>query len=103
MPALGGGASVRERGPSSGWGSPPGLARAGVVTAGLWIGLLGPVEVRRGNSSVRISAAKQRVVLALLALRCGEVVSVDALVDGLWPGGPPPTALKTVQGYVSAL
>ena len=73
------------------------------MTAGLRIGLLGPVEVRRGEVSVRISAAKQRVVLALLALRCGEVVSVDALVDGLWPGGPPPTALKTVQGYVSAL
>jgi DNA-binding SARP family transcriptional activator len=61
------------------------------------------VEVRRSDVPVRISAAKQRVVLALLALRSGEVVSVDALVDGLWPGGPPPTALKTLQGYVSAL
>ena len=73
------------------------------MTTGLRIGLLGPVEVRRGELPVRISAAKQRVVLALLALRYGEVVSVDALVDGLWPGGPPQTALKTVQGYVSAL
>jgi DNA-binding SARP family transcriptional activator len=73
------------------------------VTPGLQVGVLGPVEVRRGDVSVRISAAKQRVVLALLALRSGEVVSVDALVDGMWPGGPPPTAHKTLQGYVSAL
>jgi len=73
-------ASIRERARFSErswrWTPPPGPARAGLVTAGLRIGLLGPVEVRRSESPVRISAAKQRVVLALLALRFGEVVSV---------------------------
>ena len=40
-------------------------------------------------------------MLALLALRAGEVVSRDALVDALWGDDPPATAVKTLQGYVA--
>ena len=40
-------------------------------------------------------------MLALLALRAGEVVSRDALVDALWGDDPPATAVKTLQGHVA--
>jgi DNA-binding SARP family transcriptional activator len=73
------------------------------VSDDLQIGVLGPIEVRREGRPVTIGAAKLRVVLALLTLRAGQVVSLDALVDGLWPGLPPATAAKTLQGYVSEL
>ena len=48
-----------------------------------------------------IGGAKERLVLALLALRAGEVVSRDALVDALWGEDPPATAVKTLQGHVA--
>src|SRR3954469_9646925 len=53
------------------------------------------------DGRVRIGGAKERMVLALLALRAGEVVSRDALVDALWGGDPPITAVKTLQGHVA--
>ena len=43
------------------------------------------------------------MLLAVMVLRRGEVVSVDALVDALWGEHPPTTAAKAVQGYVSHL
>src|SRR6185295_11855307 len=73
------------------------------MTAALSVRLLGPMQVDREGRPVVIGAAKLRVVLALLALRSGEVVSADALIDGLWPGVPPATAAKTLQGYISEL
>jgi DNA-binding SARP family transcriptional activator len=53
------------------------------------------------DGRVRIGGAKERLVLALLVLRAGEVVSRDALVDALWADHPPATAVKTMQGYVA--
>ena len=65
------------------------------------VGLLGPLEVAGPGGRVRIGGAKERMVLALLALRAGEVVSRDALVDALWGDDPPATAVKTLQGNVA--
>jgi hypothetical protein len=42
-------------------------------------------------------------VLATLALHPGEVVSVGQLVDVVWAGAAPPSALKTLQSHVSHL
>ena len=39
----------------------------------------------------------------MLALEAGRVVSVDRLVEALWPGDPPETAAHAVQVYVSQL
>ena len=65
------------------------------------IGVLGPLEVVGPDGPVRIGGAKERLVLALLVLRAGEVVSRDALVDALWGDAPPVTAVKTLQGHVA--
>jgi DNA-binding SARP family transcriptional activator len=54
-------------------------------------------------SPLALGGAKQRTVLALLILHRGELVSTDRLIDELWGESAPPTAAKTLQGYVSRL
>ena len=65
--------------------------------------ILGPIEVSSGGRQVRLGGAKQRALLAVLLLHRNEVVSVDRLIDELWEGRPPATAVKTVQVHVSQL
>jgi YVTN family beta-propeller protein len=65
--------------------------------------ILGPLEVRNGEHSVRLSAAKQRALLGVLLLNANETVSTSRLVDELWGERAPATAEKLVQGYVHAL
>jgi DNA-binding SARP family transcriptional activator len=65
--------------------------------------LLGPLEARRGGSAVSVGGLKPRTLLAVLALDPGRVVSVDRIVESLWPGDPPDTASHAVQVYVSQL
>jgi DNA-binding SARP family transcriptional activator len=49
----------------------------------IFIQLLGPLTVRLGDQVVTLTAAKQRQMLALLALRAGQVVTTSMLVDEL--------------------
>jgi YVTN family beta-propeller protein len=65
--------------------------------------ILGPLEVRNGEQTVRLGAAKQRALLGVLLLHANETVSTARLVDELWGEQPPATAENLVQGYVSAL
>jgi YVTN family beta-propeller protein len=65
--------------------------------------ILGPFEVVEGQRAVALGGPKQRALLAILVLRCGEVVSSDRLIDQLWGERPPATAAKTLQVYVSHL
>ena len=46
---------------------------------------------------------KERLVLARLVAAHGRVVPDDVLVDVLWGEQPPPSARKTLQGYVHRL
>src|SRR5215510_6182895 len=78
-----------------------GSSRAG--TPELEVRLLGPIEVERGAEPVALGGQKPRTLLAVLALEPGRVVSVDRLVEALWPGDPPETAAHAVQVYVSQL
>jgi DNA-binding SARP family transcriptional activator len=66
--------------------------------------ILGPFEVcSDSGGEVRLPGGRERTLLAVMVLRRGEVVSVDAIVDVLWGEHPPTTAAKAVQGYVSHL
>jgi DNA-binding SARP family transcriptional activator/uncharacterized protein HemY len=65
--------------------------------------LLGPVEVRADGNWTGVSAPKWRALLAVLALRGGQVVSTRQLAGELWGDDPPPGARKLVSGYVAAL
>jgi DNA-binding SARP family transcriptional activator len=53
--------------------------------------------------SVSLGAAKQRALLAMLAIHANRTLSADELMDGLWGEPLPRTAPKMVQQYVSQL
>src|SRR3954469_12721273 len=65
--------------------------------------ILGPVEVRAGETPLALGGAKQKAVLVLLLLHRGEVVSSDRLMADLWGEHPPATARKALQVHVSGL
>jgi len=75
--------------------------------------LLGPLEVARkpgsphdpgsGTDLVDLGPRKQRAVLAVLLLSHGKVVSTDRLIDALWSGDAPASAVSSLQAYISNL
>ncbi|HEX2028925.1 MAG TPA: BTAD domain-containing putative transcriptional regulator [Nitriliruptorales bacterium] len=65
--------------------------------------LLGPLEVVDGDRPVALPRGRARSLLALLALRPGEVQATDRLIDALWGEHPPPTAATALQGHISTL
>jgi predicted ATPase/DNA-binding SARP family transcriptional activator len=66
--------------------------------------LLGPLEVCDDTGSpLRIGPLKQRAVLAALLLARGKVVSTDRLVECVWGEAAPPSAVPSLQAYVSNL
>jgi class 3 adenylate cyclase/predicted ATPase len=78
-----------------------GQRRAG--DAAIELRLLGPLELSRGRDTVALGGPKPRALLAVLALEPGHVVSVDRLVEALWPGETPDSAAHAVQVYISQL
>src|SRR6478752_6633769 len=69
----------------------------------LAVRLLGPVTARRGGSELDVPGAQPRAALALLALRVGERVATDELIDGIWDGGAPAQARHALHVFVSEL
>jgi DNA-binding SARP family transcriptional activator len=67
---------------------------------GISVQVLGPLAVYLGQRVVTPSAAKQRQILALLALNAGRVVTVATLAEELWGDSPPRCAATTLQTYV---
>ena len=65
--------------------------------------LLGPLEADVEGRQIELRRKKQRELLALLALRAGEVVSTDRLVDELWGEAPPKAVVGSLQNLVSEL
>ena len=64
------------------------------------IDLLGPLRLEEGAAAL---TPRDRVVLAALAMRPGEVVSAERLADALWGPTPPASSQKLVQGCVVRL
>ena len=67
------------------------------------IRLLGSVEVTGPDGRAVLSGARQPAILGLLALRPGEVVSCEALIDAVWGPDPPRTALRSLHSHVSRI
>ncbi len=72
--------------------------------------ILGPLtaELRTDESDAHPTELdpgpfKQRLLLGLLLCRCNKVVPVEELIDTLWWDGPPRTAHKNLQIYISHL
>lgn len=74
------------------------------VTAGsVELNVLGPLSARRDGEPVSLGPARQRALLGLLAVSPGMRASRGALIEGLWPQPPPPTAVTMIHSYVSRL
>ncbi|NUT47771.1 MAG: tetratricopeptide repeat protein [Saccharothrix sp.] len=67
------------------------------------MGVLGGLVVRWADDVVPVGHARQRSVLAALAVEPGRVVSADALVERVWGGRPPTTARAALRTYVAHL
>ncbi|WP_157495276.1 BTAD domain-containing putative transcriptional regulator [Kutzneria sp. 744] len=65
--------------------------------------LLGPVEARVGDTAVSLGPRQNRLVLAVLACDVNRLVSVDRLVEWVWPVDPPSTAAHAIRVGVSRL
>lgn len=65
--------------------------------------LLGPLEVVDGDRDIAVGGGRRRALLALLLMHRNEVVSADRLIDELWEGRPPATAVKGLQVQISQL
>ncbi|WP_422739882.1 AfsR/SARP family transcriptional regulator [Micromonospora sp. WMMD729] len=67
------------------------------------IRVLGPVEVWAEGHPVDAGAARQRAVLAALAVDVGRPVHLDALVDRVWGDASPPRVRHNLHVYLARL
>jgi DNA-binding SARP family transcriptional activator/DNA-binding CsgD family transcriptional regulator len=67
------------------------------------IRLLGPIEVLVDGAVRPVRGLRRKAVLAVLALRRGEIVSVDALMEIVWGDARPSIHANTLQSHVSHL
>lgn len=65
--------------------------------------LLGPLELVGPDGAIKLGAAKERALLAALAIHVDESISEDHLADALWGDAPPANVTKTLATYVSRL
>lgn len=65
--------------------------------------VLGSFEVLHDHRTCTPTSAKARQVLALLVIRANQVVPIDAMIEELWGGRPPRSAVNTVQTYICKL
>jgi DNA-binding SARP family transcriptional activator/tetratricopeptide (TPR) repeat protein len=70
---------------------------------GLVLRLLGPVEVQVHDAWSTPRKPQQRLVMAMLALRAGQVVPVDELIDAVWEEHPPRSARGSLQVLMTRL
>ncbi|MBK1783456.1 BTAD domain-containing putative transcriptional regulator [Prauserella cavernicola] len=69
----------------------------------LWLRVLGPLSVRVDDRDVDLGSVRQRLLLGMLALSPNAPVSRDELMEVVWEGKPPPTAVELLQTNVSRL
>jgi DNA-binding SARP family transcriptional activator len=65
--------------------------------------LLGQVDAWVGARPVDLGPARRRSLFALLALRVGQVVSLEEIVDGLWADTAPNSPIGNIYTYVNGL
>lgn len=66
-------------------------------------GVLGTLLIHDGNASVRVTAARQRVLLATMLVRAPQPVPLDELIEMVWEGAPPDGAAATVRAHIMRL
>ncbi|MEN3358755.1 MAG: hypothetical protein V7637_2737 [Mycobacteriales bacterium] len=69
----------------------------------VWLSVLGPVKLTVNSVAVELGPARQRAVLAALAVDAGQPVGVDALIDRVWGAGAQPGARSGLYSYLTRL
>lgn len=69
----------------------------------LQFGILGPLDVRRGNQLIIVNAKKQRVILAALLLSANRIVLAEELMERLWQDRFPRDARASLQTHLARL
>jgi len=70
---------------------------------GTTIRLLGPVDVLVNGAARPVRGVRRQAILAVLGLNRGDVVSTDHIVEAVWDGSAPATAMNTLQRNISHL
>ncbi|WP_422772530.1 AfsR/SARP family transcriptional regulator [Plantactinospora sp. WMMC1484] len=65
--------------------------------------LLGPLQVVADRMSLPLGTPKQQAVLAVLAVRPGRLVTLEELIDELWPDAAPASAVANTRSYAARL
>jgi DNA-binding SARP family transcriptional activator len=78
-------------------------SQGGTVNNDIVLRLLGPVELRSADAWRQPDRPQQRLVLALMALRAGQVVAVGELIGAVWAETPPRSARASMQVLVTRL
>ncbi len=73
------------------------------MAGALEVRLLGSLDVRLDGHPVELRSARQRALLATLAMSAGEVVSIDRLADTVWADDLPESVRSSLQTYVARL
>jgi DNA-binding SARP family transcriptional activator len=67
------------------------------------ISAFGSLSVNLAGREVDLGPPRRRAVLAMLLAKVGRVVSVSALLEGIWGTEPPRQAVASLQSYISRL
>jgi DNA-binding SARP family transcriptional activator len=73
------------------------------MVSDMFVGLLGPLEVRRDGLPVAVPQGRSGVVLAALALSAGRPVSLKVLADRVWGEKFPQSAKASLHSHVMRL
>jgi DNA-binding SARP family transcriptional activator len=65
--------------------------------------VLGPLEAHGKTGPMPVKGHRRRALLAMLLLHPGRVVTLPALVDGIWADRPPDSAIANLRTYVHDL
>jgi predicted ATPase/DNA-binding SARP family transcriptional activator len=74
-----------------------------LAAVSLRVAVLGPLRLVVDGEPVDVPGPKRRAVLALLALAEGRTVTVDHLLDALWPAEVPESGRQALHTHVSRL
>src|SRR3712207_4993734 len=69
----------------------------------LEVKVLGPLLVHVDGRRVEIAGRRRQATLALLAMAGGRTVTVDAIIDALWPDEAPDTGAQALHSQISRL
>lgn len=101
---LGGSSEAQQRPTAGPAQTGPSRSRAGhAVLSGVEVAVLGPLRVLRDGREMPLGRAGQRAVLGLLAVSQGAALHRDLIIDAVWDGKPPASAVSVLQTHVSRL